>query len=112
MSPSKGYVAVCQEPYPPNSEECQYVQETGRKAKQGDELSQFSLGDMYADGEYVAMPDYKLAIKWLEKAGKQGANFSYFVIGYHYNYGKNFPLDKQEALKWYRKASDNGLIAF
>nr|WP_249360944.1 SEL1-like repeat protein [Citrobacter sp. wls613] len=73
--PSKGYAAVCQERYPPNSEECQYVQETERKAK-------------------------------------QGANFSYFVIGYHYNYGKNFPLDKQEALKWYCKASDNGLIAF
>ncbi|ENX3976840.1 hypothetical protein ACFO32_001214 [Salmonella enterica] len=50
---------------------------------------------MYADSDYV-IPDYKLAIKWLEKSVKQGTYFSYFVIGYHYNYGKNFPLNKKK----------------
>lgn len=63
------------------------------KRKKG-EFAQFGLGKMYADSDYV-IPDYKLAIKWLEKSVKQGAYFSYFVIGYHYNYGKNFPLNKK-----------------
>ncbi|EAV7847409.1 SEL1-like repeat protein [Salmonella enterica] len=46
---------------------CQYIQITECKAKKRDGLAQFSLGGMYADGDYV-IPDYKLAIKWLEKS--------------------------------------------
>lgn len=79
----------------PDSEECQYVQELEQKAEQGDESAQFALGSWYAEGRYVK-PDYKLAIKWLEKAGKQGSDFSYFILGYHYNYGENFPLSRQK----------------
>ncbi|WP_145902511.1 tetratricopeptide repeat protein, partial [Salmonella enterica] len=99
--------AVCEERYPPDSEECQYVQELEQKAEQGDESAQFALGSWYAEGRYVK-PDYKLAIKWLEKAGKQGSDFSYFILGYHYNYGENFPLSRQKALEWYRKAAELG----
>ncbi|EGX4273771.1 sel1 repeat family protein, partial [Salmonella enterica] len=101
------HAAVCEERYPADSEECQYVQELEQKAEQGDESAQFSLGSWYAEGRYVK-PDYKLAIKWLEKAGKQGSDFSYFILGYHYNYGENFPLSRQKALEWYRKAAELG----
>lgn len=73
------HAAVCEERYPADSEECQYVQELEQKAEQGDESAQFSLGSWYAEGRYVK-PDYKLAIKWLEKAGKQGSDFSYFIL--------------------------------
>ncbi|EAM7574639.1 SEL1-like repeat protein [Salmonella enterica] len=37
------------------------------QSEKRDGLAQFSLGGMYADGDYV-IPDYKLAIKWLEKS--------------------------------------------
>ncbi len=82
---------------------------SGIRAKSGtrDESAQFALGSWYAEGRYVK-PDYKLAIKWLEKAGKQGSDFSYFILGYHYNYGENFPLSRQKALEWYRKAAELG----
>ncbi|ENI4725760.1 SEL1-like repeat protein [Salmonella enterica] len=37
------------------------------QSEKRDGLAQFSLGGMYADGDDV-IPDYKLAIKWLEKS--------------------------------------------
>ena len=105
--PQQSYAARCLPRYTSDSEECQYVQQTERKAEEDHELSQFILGNMYANGEYV-IPDYKLAIKWLEKAGKEGNGFEYFILGYHYQQGKNFPQDRQQALKWYRKAAEKG----
>ncbi|EEB9642469.1 sel1 repeat family protein, partial [Salmonella enterica subsp. enterica serovar Typhimurium] len=36
------HAAVCEERYPADSEECQYVQELEQKAEQGDESAQFS----------------------------------------------------------------------
>jgi TPR repeat protein len=101
--PQQSYALRCLPRYALDSDACQYVQYTERKAKEGIRLSQFALGEMYADGDYI-LPNHKLAIEWLEKAGKEGSGFEYFILGYHHQYGRNFPQDKQKALKWYRKA--------
>lgn len=42
--------AVCEERYPPDSEECQYVQELEQKAEQGDESAQFALWKLVCGG--------------------------------------------------------------
>ncbi len=57
------HAAVCEERHPADSEECQHVQELGAKR-----YCAFALWKPVCEGRYVK-PDYKLAIKWLEKAG-------------------------------------------
>ena len=99
-------------------------------AEQGDADAQFSLGVMYRVGQGVPQDDAE-AVKWYRKAAKQGHANAQNHLGYLYDCGRPVPQDDAEAakrvrsvptvepearrskaaeaVKWYRKAAEQGL---
>jgi len=75
-----------------------------KAAIQGDQNSQFSLGNIYRkDG------DYKPALKWLQKAANAGSAAAQNNVGYMYKKGMATGWgDPDEALKWYTMAAEGG----
>ena len=45
----------------------------------------------------------------LEKAS-QGDRYAQLEVGYKYHFGRGVEIDYEEAMKWYRKAADQGLV--
>ena len=43
------------------------------------------------------------------KKAEQGDVIAQFNLGFMYDFGRGVPLDKTEAVKWYRKAAEQGL---
>ena len=59
--------------------------------------------------EYGVKQDYKKAIKWLEKAAKQGNADAMYLIGSCYFYGGyGIKKDKEKARQWIAKAAALG----
>ena len=83
------------------------VQAIMEKAIQGDLKSQFTLGDMYLNGNAVKR-NIQEAIKWHKKAADQGYAPSQFKMGLIYTGFSGIKADKQETLKWYTMAANNG----
>jgi len=77
------------------------------KARLGDVISQYTLGNFYYQGKYVQQ-DYVEAVKWYRKAAKQGHKESQGFLGYFYDQGLGMPMNIIEAIKWYRKAANQG----
>ena len=98
-----------------------------KAAEQNDAEAQFYLGECYYYGTGVEQ-DVEEAMKWYQKAAEQdyykaksrieffdllhsaeqgdpGAQFS---LGYRYYYGTAVKEDREEAIKWYRKAAEQG----
>ena len=97
-----------------------------KAADQGHADSQLSLGDNYAAGHGVPKDDAE-AVKWYRKAADQGNAAAQYNLGFIYEKGfflttgqdveeilrliekgGSFPKDYAEAVKWYRKAADQG----
>mgnify|MGYP006418544791 CR=1 FL=1 len=76
-------------------------------AMQGDEVAQYNLALMHANGEGV-LKDYKEAVKWYRKAAEQGYSKAQFNLAFLYDDGKGVLKDDKEAVKWYRKAAKQG----
>lgn len=76
-------------------------------AEQGDAVSQFDLGVMYANGKGVPQ-DYVEAVKWYRKAADQGLAEAQSNLGDMYANGQGVPQDHAEAVKMYRKIFDQG----
>ena len=98
-------------------------------AERGDAEAQFRLGDIYYEGKEVSQ-DHSEALKWFRKAAEQGhagalSHELYqkailpeaaeqgdaeaqFRLGSIYYQGRGVPLDHSEALKWLRKAAEQG----
>ena len=77
-----------------------------RKAAEQNNANAFaSLGDAYLDGKGVVQ-DKREAEKWLLKAAEQNVD-CFFSLGQLYFLEKNY----NEAMKWFRKAADNGDVS-
>jgi TPR repeat protein len=62
---------------------------------------------LYFTGNGVRQ-DYHKAKQWYEKAAKQGAVGSQYMLGYMYENGLGVRQNLSEAKEWYGKACDNG----
>ena len=89
-------------------------------AKEGNRDAQLNLGFLYTRG-YIAPPNGESADKWLEAAKQQEWNSIESVlqnvavearaqtrVGVYYLYGLGIPQDTVEAVKWFRKAAEQG----
>ncbi len=76
-------------------------------AEKGDAEAQYSLGDMYYDGEGVEQ-NFKEAAKWTRKAADQGHATAQFNLGMMYERSQGVEKDDKEAVKWYLKSAEQG----
>ena len=74
-------------------------------SKQGDDISQFILGRMYAKGQGIAK-SLKDAAKWYKKSAEQGFTCAQFELGSIYAHDKGTPKNYKEAVKWFKKAAE------
>lgn len=78
-------------------------------AAQGNAKAQFSLGEMYDNGQDVDQ-SYSEAIKWYRRAAEQGNAKAQYIVGWRYSIGNGVKKDEAEAVKWYRLAAAQGNI--
>ena len=76
-------------------------------AAQGYDVAQYRLGVMYRDGTGVAR-DHAEAMRLFKLAAAQGLVWAMVPVGLYYELGTrqvyNLPSDKEEAIRWYRRA--------
>ena len=76
-------------------------------AAQGYDVAQYRLGVMYRDGTGVAR-DHAEAMRLFKLAAAQGLVWAMVPVGFYYELGTrqvyNLPSDKDEAIRWYRRA--------
>ena len=68
----------------------------------------FSWGEFYAGLDAYTRGDYVAVLKEWRPVAEQGFREAQFVLGGIYDGGKGVPEDHQKALKWFRKAADQG----
>ena len=83
------------------------LDETRKKAENGDARAQSKLGGMYFFGNDVPK-DYEEAVKWFRLAAEQGFAPAQSHLGVMYQTGEGVPKDYAEAVKWFRKSADQG----
>ncbi len=76
------------------------------RARQGDAIAQYSLGNMYNNGHGVAQ-DHAEAARWYRLAAEQGDATAQYNLGLMYHEGKGVAQDYVQALKWYNLAAAN-----
>ena len=76
-------------------------------AEQGVADAQYTLGQMYLNGQGVSQ-DYKEALKWYRLSAEQGYGLAQSHLGFMYYNGQGVPLDFALAHKWFNLASLNG----
>lgn len=79
-----------------------------RSAKAGDAAAQYTLGEMYYNGDLRLRPDHVAAAIWLRKAAEQGHPEAQWQLGIMYWEGYGVPRDDAAAFTWLRKAADQG----
>ncbi|MBI4640388.1 MAG: SEL1-like repeat protein [Candidatus Tectomicrobia bacterium] len=77
------------------------------KAEKGDIEAQFTLSNVYDQGNGVPK-DSSESLKWLRKAAEQNHPKAQLFLGLRYHYGKNVSKDDIESTKWIRKAAEQG----
>jgi len=81
--------------------------EVARRAEEGNAKAQFTLAEMYANGDGV-LEDSAEAAKWYRKAAEQSYPRAQAMLGYLYSVGRGVPKDSAEAVKWLRLAAERG----
>ncbi len=69
--------------------------------------SQFALGNIYEDGEYVDQ-DHEMAIYWYERAAKLGYQFAQYALAYMYYEGIGTKQNYRKAKKYFTLAAKQG----
>jgi hypothetical protein len=79
-------------------------------AELGDPNAQFEVGQIYDYGAHGVPPDCVLATQWYKAAAAHDLAAANYNVGGEYFYGCNghFQADHVEALRWLRKAADEG----
>jgi TPR repeat protein len=72
-------------------------------AERGDANAQFELAELTRSTKGPIE-----AIKWYQKAARQGHPKAQHQLGLFHRFGVGVPLSKSEAAKWYRKAAEQG----
>lgn len=91
----------------PLGEQSKEIRDLIKKAEQGDDVAQYTLGVRYETGQGVAQDD-KEAVKWYTKAAEQGIAEAQCSLGLRYANGYGVIEDYKEAVKWLRKAAEQG----
>jgi uncharacterized protein len=79
-----------------------------RGAENGDSVSQFLLGEIYANGTHRAMQNYAEAAKWFQRAAEQGNVAAEYNLARYTYHGWGLPANKTAAVELFRKAADQG----
>ena len=71
------------------------------------------LGRIYAGGGVEILKDVKTAVKWFLKAADPARGYhpsaeAQLELGHIYRKGDGVPKDEAEAIKWYRRAANQG----
>ena len=77
-----------------------------KSAKQGYDYAQMALAEAYADGFGELDSDDEMAFKWYLRAAKKGNKYAQYEVGKRYEEGDGVKESEKEALKWYRKSSE------
>ncbi len=77
-----------------------------KAAEQGLPVAQNDLGALYAEGRGVS--DEKKALEWFRKAAEQEYAPAQSNLGWMYGRGRGVQRNRDEAVKWLRKAAANG----
>jgi TPR repeat protein len=78
-----------------------------RHAEQGEDLSQYSLGRAYDEGEQVPQ-DFAEAMKWYRLAADKGFSLAQRALGGMYYLGRGVPQDFIRAHMWFNLAAAQG----
>jgi len=76
-------------------------------AKEGDPMSQNSLGDCYLNGDGVSK-DSNEAFSWYLKAAQQGNSTAQYSLGLCFEKGVGVTKNQTSAAEWYQKAANQG----
>ena len=93
-----------------NNKQEEKLNESLKKAKQGDARAQYILGLMYDYGQ-GAVQDYTQALNWYRKSAEQGVADAQYSLGVMYDNGKGVPKSNAQAFIWYSKAAEQGHAA-
>jgi len=83
------------------------VAEVTQKAEQGSAKAQFTLGEIYSNGDGVVADDVE-AVKWYLKAAEQDYTRAQAALGFMYTVGRGVAADDAEAIKWLSLAAGRG----
>ena len=83
------------------------LEDTRRRAEQGDAAAQFWLGASYAAGVDVDKDEAKAA-HWFQLAAMQGEDRAQNRLGNMYAEGRGVEQDYSKAVRWYRLAAEQG----
>ncbi|HMC31353.1 MAG TPA: tetratricopeptide repeat protein, partial [Candidatus Angelobacter sp.] len=78
-----------------------------QRAETKDPVAQTALASCYDLGQHV-QPDGKESIRLLTEAASEGYAPAQYEIGRIYLYGRGIPADYAKALRWERKAAEQG----
>lgn len=77
-------------------------------ADQGDALTQFNLGVLYANGRGVAQ-DFTEAVRLFSAAAEQGSAFAQYNLGLMYGNGQGVLQDYVKAHQWFNISAASGI---
>ena len=84
------------------------IQRIVRTAKEGDAMSQYNLGVLYAQGKQMEQSDTK-AVYWWRKSANQGNAMAQNNLGIMYMQGKGgVEKSDEEAAKLFRQSAEQG----
>lgn len=76
-------------------------------AEAGDAEAQYSLAQLYENGQGVLRDPDKI-LYWYRKSAQQGYDLAQNNLGFMYENGEGVPRDFVEALRWYRLSAEQG----
>lgn len=79
------------------------------KAEQGDEKSQYAVGEMYEKGK-GAVKDVQKAFEWYSKSAAQDNSKAAYKVGLAYLEGAGVNKNYKEAYKWLKKSADKDYV--
>lgn len=89
------------------AQETAILQESRRRAEEGDTQAQFDLGDDYYFGHSVVQ-DYAEAFRWFSHAAEKGHSQAQANLGVMFALGRGTERNFIEAVKWLRLAAVQG----
>lgn len=81
--------------------------EVTERAEKGNAKAQFTLGEIYANGDGV-VEDPVEAVRWYQKSAAQDYTRAQAALGYMYSVGHGVGKDSAEAVRWFRLAAEKG----
>ncbi len=78
------------------------------RAKRGNQIDQFILGQAYMTGNKLLKKDVKQGVYWLTQSADKGHAEAQEYLGEVYHFAEGVPHDYRKAFHWFDKAAKNG----